>query len=1266
MKKLGIYFLLLGLAACNRTSFTSSNLVETQSQVQELEEQAKAQCDIPWSDTGETLEAGQKIKAYKQSSTCGDSCDEFMIYRECRNGVLTGSNEYRYSSCQTNSCQNCSLPWGPSLSHGQEIDAFKQAEVACLANDDDTITSCTDPRNRGSITCLDGELIGIEEFPSPTCRSAKCGCAVPWDPEEIIPNGETLDAFKSNTAPCVYPCENSDSGIPGFCGPTNSCQAVNAVQLTCSDGAFVAEGRVWSPNEVHGTCEVQECVDCFAGPQGFKEHGESITEIYERDLQNPDSWVEGIPPCDQTCDQNQGEAICVNGAWLATDGPSDYWNGFLDSPAFSCGYPQNACSCEIAGLTLNQGDTETLFRAPEPNTCDETCSPDYEGTVTCEFGQLQLVQGSGEANDYQFQTCTEPNENPNCFCTDPFTGGQILHGDSLSPIYTQSAPACAQSCSSVFYGDGSIQCLNGEFEGSPNFDGLTNTCDEEEAYCDCPHPGGPGLDDIVNGQTVELWREPVVPCAYAPGSCAEASPEQAGCRSEQRTCNNGVLSGSDEFINPSCDVDCVFCDLSSYDRDSCSSGLPEGGPNPLGQLIEMKPENNNCSVRLSSINDVLECGENCGNYTAEVVCQRVGDSANLILNPDNPDDHNPAGLTLAQLNAPADCCTQLPEGSVCSTGGNPTRACSLPGDWNLLTGDQTAAGMYRSRQERPPHTRFPWSSGDPYFTHNYLEHYVLFAGTPQQKQYPYGFRTFEDQSWFYQVSPQTIVTFYDTPIVQKTLDGEESCDQRAIVKRCHPDGFWYPLSGDMSDVTLGESAGPSLEPEEFHEYQYTSCRTVEDGEPNWSETDAQLAVDGLICLLSDNPGACIFNKNPFADNNQTFVDETDYNFWQRRDISWTDESFSGLLQSESFRVIEVFTKEMGYGQVFNREEQPDGTIEIVDVPGAYCKYYETDVLPDSLAASPDLSDTHRVDYNTSLNGPAQSQTLLMENEKDYPSIRSQLFYGLEWIQDDLMSRFGADAIHFEYRSLNVIQGDPLFSNNAALVRSYDPFLVFGQEMEFKRDETGNIVLNANGQPIEVFGRPFSFDLSVVAHELAHANLYFGAQINDNGETITCGTDDITSLCCSSTRGCIRAIDEGQADFFSSIVFPDSPAMGDGLAHSHEGIKSCGIPRNPELNASLTVTEAYNACSADFAGQVHAFGTIYSSAWWVLRDQQSTQADKTNVERLFLEHIKYLDSTSDYCSSLAAVAEAEINLFGTSNLSNAFEFEMIENRQLNCD
>jgi len=333
----------------------------------------------------------------------------------------------------------------------------------------------------------------------------------------------------------------------------------------------------------------------------------------------------------------------------------------------------------------------------------------------------------------------------------------------------------------------------------------------------------------------------------------------------------------------------------------------------------------------------------------------------------------------------------------------------------------------------------------------------------------------------------------------------------------------------------------------------------------------------------------------------------------------------------------------------------------------YRKRYWATILTDSLEASPDLSHNHRISYDEAFSGPNTQTNTFMENPRDYPSIRTQLFHSLEWMTETLLERFGPAAIGFQNRSLNVIQGDPLFSNNAALVRgTYNPFLVFGPELDFKYDEAGIPVYSEHNTLIEVLGRPYSFDLSVVAHELAHANLYFVSGIDSNGpNTGVCGPG-----CCATTAGCIRAIDEGQADFFSSILFPSSPAMGDGMVDTIEGITICGIPRNAELNAHpetyLTFPDAFVACNnPDFYGQIHALGAVYASVWWNVRDAQSTITDKENVERLFLEHLKLLDSTSDFCSTIEDVYQAASILSLGTALAQAFENE-ITNRGLNCN
>ncbi len=764
----------LGLAACSSTSYTDDSLDRILEQADVLQDLASAPCFPPWAD-GVQLKPGEKIAAYRVSSTCSSDCESQKILRTCQNGVLTGPNEYMFPSCRLNQCKTCKLPWGPTLLHGQSISAYKEATAACDLSCQGTACGCEAESNRGSITCNDGELIGAENFSHPTCTAAACSCPNPWTASAApTPHGETLVAYKSPSVPCVKSCNNPQAPIPNWCA--GSCAESSQLDLLCQNGVYVAQGRVWALNELFKTCQVSPCNNCSAGSASF-EHGHQHHQVYEYNLSNPNRWNNGVPPCDSQCSSIQGSAVCVDGAWWGTGGGSPYWQGFLTNPSFSCAYPQANCQCELpwgGEFMPHGGAPREVYSADRPASCNDRCDS-LKGEVTCSFGVLQGETG------FIHQQCLEPEDNANCFCINPWdTSQKILHGNALSPVYEAPAPQCNQSCTSELYNDsGLVYCLDGAF--TTDLNNLFQTCDAEAADCDCAHPGGSAFDPIREGETRTFWKQSEVPCVYLPGTCSAASAAQSTCESQQRTCTLGELSGSSEFIFEQCQVDCKFCNL----------------PNQMGELIEqIASTDQECHLSLSAFEGVIACGETCASKRALVYCRRNAgeDTASLQF----VQEGNPYNLGMNTLIHAASACAD-PIG-ICTTGGNPTRACSLPGEWSMQSESQ-AAGWYRSNQERPPHTRFPWSGDPDYWTKNYLENYKLFVGLPNQAEYPYGLRKYQppqppqtpQHEWFYQVSPQTIMTFYDRPIVDQSDDPNDHCDDHAIVKRCHPDGFWYPL-----------------------------------------------------------------------------------------------------------------------------------------------------------------------------------------------------------------------------------------------------------------------------------------------------------------------------------------------------------------------------------------------------------------------------------------------------------------------------------------
>lgn len=111
---------------------------------------------------------------------------------------------------------------------------------------------------------------------------------------------------------------------------------------------------------------------------------------------------------------------------------------------------------------------------------------------------------------------------------------------------------------------------------------------------------------------------------------------------------------------------------------------------------------------------------------------------------------------------------------------------------------------------------------------------------------------------------------------------------------------------------------------------------------------------------------------------------------------------------------------------------------------------------------------------------------------------------------------------------------------------------------------------------------------IYLHEMGHANLQYavgGYQAIDPPASM----ERCDRNCyCTSVRGCIGAINEGQADFHFLMLFHDSTPLGETWANSMNGIGG----RNVARNQNMTAQQAFNSSNG-----VYTTGAFYAAVLW---------------------------------------------------------------------
>lgn len=131
-------------------------------------------CDLPW---GGTINSGESVTAYITGDCGGSSCPSQI--RTCDNGTLSGS--YANQSCQVSPCNDCSLPWGGTITHGESVYAYYAGSRQCgsfyrqtRVCDDGTLSGYTSYNLENSMGDCDlGEVCS-----NYVCQYAGCGTLV--------------------------------------------------------------------------------------------------------------------------------------------------------------------------------------------------------------------------------------------------------------------------------------------------------------------------------------------------------------------------------------------------------------------------------------------------------------------------------------------------------------------------------------------------------------------------------------------------------------------------------------------------------------------------------------------------------------------------------------------------------------------------------------------------------------------------------------------------------------------------------------------------------------------------------------------------------------------------------------------------------------------------------------------------------------------------------------------------------------------------------
>lgn len=375
---------------------------------------------------GQTIAHGADVTAFQNSTVqFGQTC--VGEKRTCQNGVLSGS--YNSPCCSPGAPASCTFD-GRSLAHGEEVTAFQNSSVAFGG-------TCSSEKR----TCSNGQLSGSFTFGSCTV-GAPASCLFNG---QSVAHGSSVQAFQTSSV---------DFG-----------QSCTAQTRTCANG-------VLSGSATFSSCTVGAARSCTFNGRNIA-HGESVY-----------GYAQSSVPFGQSCLFQ--ERVCNNGT---LSGSYTFGSCALQAPQ----------SCSFNGRTVAHGEVVYAF---QNSTVGYGQSCTSEARV-CNNGQL--------SGSYQWGTCSIST--PAC-CM--INGSTMCHGQAVT-MYQTANVAFGGTCQSE-----NRTCNNGSLSGS-----YTNSSCVVQNPASCTFNG----QSIPHGSSVQAFQSSSVPFGQT-------------CRSETRSCNNGVLSGS--------------------------------------------------------------------------------------------------------------------------------------------------------------------------------------------------------------------------------------------------------------------------------------------------------------------------------------------------------------------------------------------------------------------------------------------------------------------------------------------------------------------------------------------------------------------------------------------------------------------------------------------------------------------------------------------------------------------------------------------------
>lgn len=434
---------------------------------------------------------GTPVTAFQNSTVpFGSSC--VSESRLCTAGALSGS--YQFASCTVGAAAGC-LFNGATMNHGDSVTGYTTSTVAF----GQVCSTVAETR-----TCNNGVLSGSATFAACDIAAAR-SCL--FDGKTVL-HGASIVGYQTST-----------SQFGGSC---------TQELRTCSDGTL-------SGSFTFGSCTIDQPASCLFDGRTLA-HGEVVAAFQASSSAFGTACIQENRTCSNgtlsgsylfgSCTVNQPASCSLNNNTVASgasivayESATVPFGGSCLSEARSCtngtlsgSFTNALCAvsaasdCTLNGQTVLHGSSVTTY-ATASVPAGQTCTSEVR---TCSNGTLSgsLVVSSCVVD----APVVVVNPPPSCNFN-----GRVIPSDMSVTAFQSATVAFGQTCASE-----SRQCLDGALTGS-----YTNSTCTVSPAASCTLNG----KTIASGSSATVFTSSSVPAGQV-------------CKSEVRSCNNGVLSGT--------------------------------------------------------------------------------------------------------------------------------------------------------------------------------------------------------------------------------------------------------------------------------------------------------------------------------------------------------------------------------------------------------------------------------------------------------------------------------------------------------------------------------------------------------------------------------------------------------------------------------------------------------------------------------------------------------------------------------------------------